>query len=41
MQGIKIVDADSKKRAKEAIAQEALNKMDLDEWEEVPESEQA
>ena len=35
------MDADSKKRAKEAVASDALNKMDLDEWEEVPESEQA
>ena len=35
------MDAESKKRAKDAIAEEAMNKMDLDEWEEVPESEQA
>ena len=41
VQGIKIVDAESKKRARERVATEAMSKMDLDEWEEVPDGEQA
>ena len=41
LQGIKITDAESKKKARELLAAEqAIRSMDIDEWEEVSEDEQ-
>ena len=37
LQGIKITDADSKKKARQLLAAEqAMQSMDVDEWEEAP-----
>lgn len=36
LQGIKVVDAESKQKARQLLAEQGLSSMDLDDWEEVP-----